>query len=426
MNRTLIVPMLFSVAAGALLAQETKLPTGPVTVAEDAPVRDTTRCKASDLIGCSLTNSKNETLGEIEDIVLDGQKLRIAYAVVASGGFLGMGEKYLAMPWQLIEVSQRGSANKPRLTLGLDLETIKAAPGFDKDSWPDMASSTWAAEVDAYYASRNERPRAAGAKDFKGSVKDGKNVVDHAPASKGFAHRRLSNLIGMSVVDVQHQPMASVEDLIVDTNFAKVDAALLSFGGVLGMGEASALVPSEALSLDVEKGVFVFVGSSARLAALTLPAGKLPALNSEEWLTSSRDLCAKASKDVIVTDGDVIVADASGVKPARFADSFDASKVETVEGTITTIGTVRVGDLQEERLRLRVTTAEGREVIVYAAPARYEAQAALELRSGTYLEVTGSPVRYGTQTVLVAGSIKVKGKTVKLRDDQGRVTWTKK
>lgn len=415
--------MLFSVAASTLVAQETTHPTGPVTVAKDAPVRDTTRCKASHLIGCPLTNSKNETLGEIQDIVLDGQKLRIAYAVVASGGFLGMGEKYLALPWQLIEVRQRGSANKPHLTLGLDLETVKAAPGFDKDSWPDMASSTWAAKVDAYYASGTEHARAIAAKDPTGSAK---SAVDQAPTSKGFVHRRLSKLIGMSVVDVQHQPMASVEDLIVDTNLAKVDAALLSFGGTLGMGEACALVPSEALSLDVEKGVFVFVGSSARLAALTLPAGKLPALNSEEWLTSARDLCAKASKDVVVTDGDVIVADASGVKPAQFADSFDSSKVEAVEGTITTIGTVRIGDRQEERLQLRVSTTEGREIIVYAAPASYEAQAALELRSGTYLEVTGSPVRYGTQTVLVAGSIKVKGKTVKLRDDQGRVTWTKK
>ena len=84
------------------------------------------------------------------------------------------------------------------------------------------------------------------------------------------------------------------------------------------------------------------------------------------------------------------------------------------------------GDLKEERIRMRVHTAEGREVIVYAAPVSCEDQQALGLRSGKVIEVTGSPAKYGTQTVLVAGSIVVDGKTARLRDDQGRVTWTKK
>jgi hypothetical protein len=68
--------------------------------------------------------------------------------------------------------------------------------------------------------------------------------------------------------------------------------------------------------------------------------------------------------------------------------------------------------------------ADGREVIVYGAPANYPSQQALAFRSGTIIEVTGSPASYGSQTVLVAGSIAVDGKkTALLRDELGNVTW---
>jgi len=421
-----MTPLLVSVAAGILVAQEPPRKLAPASAAAESHLRGTARCKASQLIGCNITNSKNESLGEIQDIVLDGQNQRIAYAVVAFGGFLGMGEKYFAMPWRVIEVAQRGADDQPRATLGLDQATLKAAPGFDKSKWPDMANPTWAKQVDDYYVTRNETARPDGAAEPKGTGAEGKRGVDREPGSKTFVHRRLSNLIGMDVVDAQHKKLADVEDLVVDTKFAAIDGALLSFGGTLGIGEQLALVPSEALTLDHEKNVFVLPCSKAKLQAMALPGGKLPALNNDEWLTHGRDLCAKAAAEPVVIEGDVIVVDASGVKSVPFADTYDLAKIETIKGSITTIGSVRVGDQKEERVRLRVRTGDGREVIVYAAPATYEDQQALGLHRGTKVEVTGSPAKYGTQTVLVAGAIAVDGKSARLRDDKGRATWTKK
>lgn len=425
MNRLYLTPLLASVAASLVPAQEAPKPS-LAPAASQTHLRGTPRCKASQLIGCELTNSKNESLGEIQDIVLDSGNQRIAYAVVAFGGTLGMGEKYFAMPWRLIEVGQRGTGDKPRATLGLDQATLKAAPGFDKSKWPDMASAGWTSQVDDYYRSRNETARTDGATEPKGSGVDGKSGVDRAPGSKAFAHRRLSKLIGMDVVDSRRKKLADVEDLVVDTKAATIDGILLGSGGILGIGEQLALVPSEALTLDRETNVFVFPCSKARLEAMALPAGTLPALNDDEWLTRGRDLCAKALADRVVTDGDVIVVDTSGVTSVPYADAYDVKKTETVKGTITTIGSVRIGDLKEERVRLRVRTAEGREVIVYAAPVTCEDQQALGLRSGRVIAVTGSPTKYGSQTVLVAGSIEVDGKTARLRDDQGRSTWTRK
>jgi len=423
-NHVYIAPLLVSFAASVLCAQEAPHKSGGSTVALASHLKGAARCKASQLIGCAITNSKNESLGEIQDIVLDSGNRRIAYAVVAFGGFLGMGEKYFAMPWRLIEVGQRGTDDKPRATLGLDKETLKDAPGFDKSKWPDMANAGWATQVDDYYRARSEKPRPDGAAEPEGSGADGTRGVDRAPGSKPFAHRRLSKLIGMDVVDLQHKEIAEVEDFVVDTKFATIDGALLSFGGTLGMGEKFVLVTSESLTLDHDKGVFVFPCTTAGLETMALPEGKVPALNNDEWRTRCVEQCAKVA--AAAKNGDVIVADASGDKSVPFADSYDSKKVEVVKGTITTIGSVRVGDQKEERVRARVRTAEGREVIVYAAPATFADQQALGLRTGTVVEVTGSPVVYGTQTVLVAGSITVDGKSAKLRDDQGHVTWTKK
>jgi sporulation protein YlmC with PRC-barrel domain len=413
-----MTPLLAGVAASILSAQVPPSKPAPAAATPESHLRGTARCKASQLIGCNVTNTKNESLGEIQDIVLDGGNRRIAYAVLASGGFLGMGETYFAMPWRLIEIGQRGTDDKPTATLGLDKETLKAAPGFDKAKWPDMADKTWTKQVDDYYRLRNETALPDGATDPEGSGVDGQSGVDSAPASKAFVYRRLSKLIGMDVVDGQYKDLADVEDLVVDTNGATIDAALLSFGGTLGIGEHLVLVPSGVLTIDHKKNVLVFQCSKAGLESMALQDGKLPALNNDAWLAKSRALCAEAEKDLILKD-----VDAPEVVSVPFTDSYDTNEIETVKGTITTIGCVRVGERKEERVRLRVRAANGQEVIVYAAPARFADQQALGLRPGKQIEVTGSPAKNGDRIVLVAGSIVVDGKTAALRDNDGHVTW---
>ena len=51
------------------------------------------------VIGSKVVNAQNENLGTIEDLVIDAGAGRIAYAVLSFGGFLGMGDKYFAIPW---------------------------------------------------------------------------------------------------------------------------------------------------------------------------------------------------------------------------------------------------------------------------------------------------------------------------------------
>lgn len=102
---------------------------------------------ASSFEGETVVNPQGETLGEIEEIMLDVRAGRIAYAVMSVGGFLGIGEKYFAIPWHAVTMD----TDNKRFVLAVDKERLKNAPGFDKDHWPSMADQRWAGEIHSYY-----------------------------------------------------------------------------------------------------------------------------------------------------------------------------------------------------------------------------------------------------------------------------------
>lgn len=102
---------------------------------------------ASSLEAETVLNQQGETLGEIEEIMLDVRGGRIAYAVLAVGGFLGMGEKYFAIPWRALTLD----TNRKCFLLDVDKDRLKNAPGFDKEHWPAMADERWASDVHRYY-----------------------------------------------------------------------------------------------------------------------------------------------------------------------------------------------------------------------------------------------------------------------------------
>ncbi len=102
--------------------------------------------KGSDIIGDKVVNDQGQNLGEVHEIVIDRSTGKIAYVVVSYGGFLGIGDKYFAIPWQ----SFRQSPGKDKLVLNVDKDQMKNAPGFDKNRWPEM-NPQWARQLDEYY-----------------------------------------------------------------------------------------------------------------------------------------------------------------------------------------------------------------------------------------------------------------------------------
>ena len=102
---------------------------------------------ADTLIGNDVYNHKGEDLGDIKEIMLDMHSGKVGYAVLSFGGFLGMGEKLFAVPWNALMLDTQ---NK-RFVLNVEKDRLKHAPGFDKDNWPNMADPSWAKEIHSYY-----------------------------------------------------------------------------------------------------------------------------------------------------------------------------------------------------------------------------------------------------------------------------------
>jgi len=102
---------------------------------------------ASTLTGDKVRNTGGDALGHLEEIVIDLDGGRVAYVVLASGGFLGMGDKYFAIPWDLITVDTENH----EVIIDLEKEVFDKAPGFDKDDWPQTHDREWMSDVYRYY-----------------------------------------------------------------------------------------------------------------------------------------------------------------------------------------------------------------------------------------------------------------------------------
>lgn len=88
---------------------------------------------ASSLKGDKVVNPGGEHLGEIKEIMLDLQGGNIDYFVIEFGGFLGLGVKYFAVPFRLLQLD----APKKCFIFSVSRDVLEKAPGFDMDHWPD-------------------------------------------------------------------------------------------------------------------------------------------------------------------------------------------------------------------------------------------------------------------------------------------------
>jgi sporulation protein YlmC with PRC-barrel domain len=95
-----------------------------------------------------VTNEYGDDLGRIEDVMVDIESGRVAFAVIsASGGLLGREPRMYAVPWSALKVS----LHDKKVILNVAKDTIANAPSFHRNSWPDLSNLSWLREIYAYY-----------------------------------------------------------------------------------------------------------------------------------------------------------------------------------------------------------------------------------------------------------------------------------
>ena len=122
------------VLATAAVAAATALAAPAFVLAQGTPqtvqltkvdvIKVATGYRASKVIGASVVNEANDTVGKVDDIII-GQDGKSPFVVLSVGGFLGMGSKLIVLPYEQLKATE----NKIVLP-GATKEALKDLPEF--------------------------------------------------------------------------------------------------------------------------------------------------------------------------------------------------------------------------------------------------------------------------------------------------------
>ncbi|WP_158545539.1 PRC-barrel domain-containing protein [Bremerella cremea] len=192
--------------------------------------------RASQIEGMAIHNEAGKDLGVVRDVVIDTDRGQVKYVAVSYGGFLGLGTKLFAVPFEAFQYHPATQGHDARLVLNLNEEILRKAPGFDADNWPDMASQTFTNDIDKHY-----RHREGGLNIQAGPVGiqiGGKRKAAADQPTNPLAVHRAANIIGMNVVNNENDKVGTINDLMIDMSNGHVRYAALSVGGLAGIGDS--------------------------------------------------------------------------------------------------------------------------------------------------------------------------------------------
>lgn len=106
---------------------------------------------ASTLFDYTVYSHEGEKLGDVKDFMVDVRSGKVLYALLSFGAIVGMGEKVFPVPWDALTVD----AAHARFVLNVAKAGLQDAPGFHKNSSPNIGDSSWVREINLYYGIRN-------------------------------------------------------------------------------------------------------------------------------------------------------------------------------------------------------------------------------------------------------------------------------
>lgn len=231
--------------------------------------------KASEIKGMAVRNGLESDLGQIHELVIARRSGRVRYAVLSSGGLLGVGDKLIAVSWKALEIRQDETDPDAHYAfLDVSKERVEEAPGFDEGDWPDFARGKFAASVDAHF----------GVGTLKAAIE----------TDRPIGAFRTSEILGLPVKNGDGDELGSVSDLAVDADTGAVRYVAMSFGGFLGIGNKLFAVPWQAMAFNHAKD-----DAADRWAVVGVSKEELkdregfddddwPSLAEDRWLGPSR------------------------------------------------------------------------------------------------------------------------------------------
>jgi sporulation protein YlmC with PRC-barrel domain len=133
---------------GLLLAIEAFTQGAPTSAPGASPsLQDAVLLRSRTLFDYRVKSPQGEDLGKIEEVMIDMEMGRVAYAVLSFGGFWGLGDKWVPVPWDAVALQP----DQKVLVLQIEKEKIQKAPNFEPTTLPDLANRSWGAVIHTYY-----------------------------------------------------------------------------------------------------------------------------------------------------------------------------------------------------------------------------------------------------------------------------------
>lgn len=157
-----------------------------------------------------VVNSRGEDLGQVQNFMVDPDTGRIAFMVVSFGGVLGLTDKWIAIPMEILHWDQ----SSRHFLLDIPRETLENAPGIDKDRWPYEVDITW---LDSVYTCFGCRPYWSSDAHWmaKGETAVGTFII----SADWLKNREVRNASGIEI--------GKIDDLVIDLQSGYMTYALL-------------------------------------------------------------------------------------------------------------------------------------------------------------------------------------------------------
>jgi hypothetical protein len=127
MKKIVLIAASLAILASPVLAQDNKTTgTAPAEAKFSTVSKD--EMFTSKLKGLTITNQKDESIGEITDLAIKNHQ--VDALILSVGGFLGMGEHYVAVSPASVNVRYDTKNNKWLASMNTTKEALKDAPEF--------------------------------------------------------------------------------------------------------------------------------------------------------------------------------------------------------------------------------------------------------------------------------------------------------
>ena len=371
--------------------------------------------RTSHCIGAKVIDSQQQELGTIHDIALTSARDKVSYVVLDYGGFLGMGAKYFAVPYE----SFRTQADKPdTMVLSIDKQTFESAEGFDQENWPDKADTRWLAS-DTNWKRQADKMKDEGEKITKDIMEEKSPMAveteKQLTPQQVFEYRKVSKLIGLDIQNPQGEQLAKINDLTISNN-GNVIFAVVSYGGTVGIGEKFAAVPFSKIHIQPQQKIAMLTADTILLDSVSFERDQFEKLNDR---TFAQNVLSRFDQQ-ISQEPYWQVYGYVGEETGRI-DQFDTRSIKSFSGDIQNVSTMTMEG--QNFVSLRFKSDDGKTLDVCLAPQSYLDTQNIKFKQGDAVKVTGSLITIDNKETLLATEIEKGGKTYLVRSRRGQPMW---